>query len=677
MGPRGAKGGQTMSRTKSCPACQREIPLLAVRCKHCGFKLSGQPAPEPTPSTPPPPPPPRASRISSPPPAPPAGRGSTPPPPPPRRISSVPPPPPPVRVTAPPPPPPKRISAPPPPPPKRFSNAPPPPPRAEEVPLPRPRVEPRPEPARGDDSSWIPAADGSQELDDDAILQPDATEDIGGEDQIVADDDREGDEEVVDGFEADGKPADLFLFRHVFSGERIEAFGKGSLPRPLVSFLGRVRILHALAGGIVLLALIVAVVVIAVASGGPQPPSSGVAPSPGAGKIAPPGAAGASGGRAGAVSPGGAAKAEPPKPVPEAGKSCTPWSRYPALPWREHLEAIAAAVGAGSPCGMLGASPQKIAEALRAFPQVGPCGLDFYPGGGLLEAFPAGKADRRAPNMEFQFVGDRLFEVRLNYRETIPLETGAKELGELFGVKPSKTKDYMGRKVSGVADGDLVVELVEEDWYGRKLRTVVFASAAVRAALATDRSHGEIAQKELAAGDAALAKWEVQKALDHYESAADHVPAFGYAYVKQGVALTRLERFDDVERVARRALEVSGEHRAHAEAFGLLAVVALFRGDVGKGIENFESAAKTDAANGFFASSAEELRTGVYAVDRVARTAARMECRGEKGLKATEKGLLARGNFPSMEKYFAVLSKASVDPAFKKAKKEFARWECP
>jgi tetratricopeptide (TPR) repeat protein len=31
-----------MNRTKICPACQKEIPILAVRCKFCGFRLSGR-----------------------------------------------------------------------------------------------------------------------------------------------------------------------------------------------------------------------------------------------------------------------------------------------------------------------------------------------------------------------------------------------------------------------------------------------------------------------------------------------------------------------------------------------------------------------------------------------------------------------------------------------------------
>jgi tetratricopeptide (TPR) repeat protein len=231
--------------------------------------------------------------------------------------------------------------------------------------------------------------------------------------------------------------------------------------------------------------------------------------------------------------------------------------------------------------------------------------------------------------------------------------------------------------VQRLADNDVAIEFIEEEWYKRKLKTVVIASASMRGAVESSRTNREAAEKELVAGDAALAKWDVKDALARFTAASDRMPSYGYAYARQGLALTRLEKFDEVEKVARKALEVSTESRARAEAFGLLAVAALFKGDVAKAISSFESAAAADPANAFFAMSAGELKTGTYTVDRVARTAARMECRGDKGLKATEQGLLARGNFPSLGKYFEAIGKAKSDPAFAKAKKEFAKRECP
>jgi len=551
---------------------------------------------------------------------------------------------------------------------------------------------------RADDSDWIPSDHGAEEPSellsltaDSELIEMDTAspgenasgkppQDIDAE-QIVADDDHEDDEEIIDGLEDSFKEPDLFLFRHLLSDDALQGLGKKGWSPSLVALLGKTRVLHALAGGIVLAALIATIVVLAAmpskkdesgaalvaANASPKPLSIRRPAVPEASPTT----------RAAAVPVSATDENAAPRQIPEAGKSCAAWSKYPEFPWREHLEAASGKVAANGPCGLFGASVAQIAAALEKLPKVGPCGFDFIKEGGLLELFPTGKTDRRSPNMELLFVADKLFEIRLNYRESVPLEIEAKDLSEVFGAKPAKSKDWAGRKIQTVADGDVVIELIEEEWYGRTLKTMVFASAAVRQSLEREKSQRASAEKEIANGDAALAKWDIEKALSHYVSASDYVPAFGYAYVKQGVALTRLERFDEVEKVARKALERSGEFRAHAEAFGLLAVVALFRGDVAKAIENFDSAAKTDIANGFFASSAEELKKGVYAVDRVARTAARMECRGDKGLKASEKGLLARGNFPSLEKYFEVLKAAKVNPSFAKAKKAFAKMECP
>jgi tetratricopeptide (TPR) repeat protein len=566
-----------------------------------------------------------------------------------------------------------------------------PPPSLGQPAAPAPRVPNAP--ARGatlkvdDSDDWIPLShDGDEsEL---IALSPDPSEPqriaapepaaraaaAPADDAIVRDDDHDDDEEVVGGAEDDRKEPDFVLFKYLMSDGALDGLEAKRWPPALVKIAGKLRYIHAIAVGVVLLALTATIVILVALPDADE----------GTGKGAAPIAAGAA--AAGAGKPAGGAAVElPPKPaiaapavpIPASGTACRPWDEYAQLAWREHLVAAAKAVGASGPCGMFGAGPAEIAAALAALPKVGPGGYDLIPGAELLELFPAGKAERRGPSIELLFAGGKLFEIRLSYRETVAPGTSAGDLGKLFAAKPEKATDHLNRKVQRLADGDVVIEFVEEDWYGRKLKTVVFASAAMRGALEAGRAVREAAEKDLVAGDAALGKWKVEEALKLFEAASGKVPAYGYAYARQGLALTRLERFDEVEKVARAALAASAENRARAEAFGLLAVSALFKGDVAKAIESFDAAAAADPANGFFAMSAGELKTGVYTVDRVARTAARMECRGDKGLKATEQGLLARGNFPSLEKYFEAIGKAKSDPAFAKAKKDFAKRECP
>jgi tetratricopeptide (TPR) repeat protein len=545
-------------------------------------------------------------------------------------------------------------------------------------------------PIKVDDSDdWIPL---SRDLVDESeliSLQPDSSSlqqipaaEVAAAAAEIVHDDHDGDEEVVGEEDGERKEPDFVLFKYMMSDDALDDLEAKRWPPLLVKILGKMRYLHVIAAGVVLLALIATIVILIASSPGA---GDGAARTGVAVKTGPnAGAAGAAGagtnagtGAAAGVNPAVRVVAAPTGPVPAPGKTCRRWAEYPQLPWREHLESASKAVSADGPCGLFGASAAKVSGALEALPQVGPSGYDLIPGGELLEVFPTGKAERRGPSLEFLFVGGKLFEIRLSYRESVPLGVSAGEFGDLLGVKPEKAADYLDRKVQRLADNDVAIEFIEEKWYGFTLKTVVLASASMRSGVESGRASREAAEKELVAGDAAFAKWDVKGALARFTAASDRVPSYGYAYARQGLALTRLEKFDDVEKIARKALEVSTENRARAEAFGLLAVASLFRGDVAKAISSFESAAGADPANGFFAMSASELKTGVYTVDRVARTAARMECRGDKGLKATEQGLLARGNFPSLGKYFEAIGKAKSDPAFAKAKKEFAKRECP
>ena len=278
--------------------------------------------------------------------------------------------------------------------------------------------------------------------------------------------------------------------------------------------------------------------------------------------------------------------------------------------------------------------------------------------------------------MEFAFVGNRLFEVRLMYRETEGKDVGEKMLSEVFGDDVDSGKDFLGRKFVRFMDGDVVIELVEEKWYGRTLKTIVLASVQIREFLKPEREKIKDVVRSMEAGNALFGKWKFDDALSSYRKASDGMPEYGAAYVKQALMLTRLEKFEEVEKAAKKALEVSSENRVRAEALGLLGVTALFNGSTDNALEYFNQAASADPANEFFQMSARELETGDYSTERVARTAARMECLKKKGYKSTPKGLLARGNFPSMKTYFKKLNAAKNDPRFKKLKKDASRGEC-
>ncbi len=688
-----------MIKTKRCPACQKELPILAARCKYCGFKLSSSSMGAQTDNNKDPDQVPMVRMSSVPPPPPPARK----PMPVPTRgakktmmmgVDDLPPKP--TRSAkktmmmgaADLPPRPAGMKKPGTAPLKLDRNTMPPPP------ISRPSV---PEadlqldiedlaPEVDITSAWIPDTDelGDQsmllELDpeDSSVLEIEG--DLGISVTDVHDDD---DIEVEEEDEED--ETGNFLFRYVFTDTTLDNLEEKKWPAILVKVMGKIKYLYLIGAGATLFSLILLIVILAV-SGGDEPEipelpqvggSTGETAEPGAGKVEP---------GAGKVEPevktprpepvADVAVGKPSGTVPDPGGTCRPLDQYPEIVWREKLFAVADKLGVNSVCAIFGKAPSAVAAAFGDLPVVGPGGLDEVKGGGLIEVFPTGKANRRGPSMEFAFVGDSLFEVRLKYRDTEGKDVGEKMLAEVFGDSVDSGKDFLGRKFVRFMDGDVVIELVEEKWYGRTLKTIVLASVQIREFLAPQSEKIEKVIKSMEAGDALFGKWKFDDALTSYRKASDGMPEYGAAHVKQALMLTRLEKFEEVEKVAKKALEVSAENRVRAEALGLLGVTALYNGSTDSALEYFKQAASADSANEFFRMSAKELETGDYATERVARTAARMECLKKKGYKSTPKGLLARGNFPNMKTYFKKLKAAKRKPKFKKLKKAASRGEC-
>ncbi|MBW2278834.1 MAG: hypothetical protein JRF63_15180 [Deltaproteobacteria bacterium] len=198
----------------------------------------------------------------------------------------------------------------------------------------------------------------------------------------------------------------------------------------------------------------------------------------------------------------------------------------------------------------------------------------------------------------------------------------------------------------------------------------------MRQALASDQEQRDKAEKLISEGESLFGSRKYEDAIAKFDEAAEKLPRLGRALVKKALVLTRTEDFEQVEATAKKVLEVSREHRVRAEAFGLIALAALFNGDKDKAITQFKAAAAADLANSLFAISHKELESGDYEMARVALTAARMECLTKKKIAGTNKGLLARGNFPDFGTYFKVMRKANKSPKFDKRKRDYMKYEC-
>ena len=443
--------------------------------------------------------------------------------------------------------------------------------------------------------------------------------------------------------------------------------------------------MHAIGAGVLLVGLIVMIIALAASGDEPELPEGPEGP-PGVAE-GPPKVPSAPSGKPSGDEPKGdkaAASAardevppasEPDKPIPAAGKSCRALGEYPDFPWKKQLAKAVDKAGGKGVCGLFGAAPAALADAFAGKPPVGPGGYDLVKGGGLLEVFPVGEPNRRGPSMEYLFVGDKLYEVRFKYWESAK-KLDPKDFGEIFEEPEDKPSDHLGRKLTSYLDGDVVIELYEEKWYGRKLRTLALASAKVRAALAAGKDKRDKAEKLIAEGESLFGARKYEEAIDKFDEAAEAVPGLGKALVKKALVFTRTEDFEQVEATAKQVLEVSRENRVRAEAFGLIALAALWGGDKDKAITQFKAAAAADLANALFTISYKELETGEYEMARVALTAARMECLTKKKISGTDKGLLARGNFPDFGAYFKVMRKAKKNPKFDKRKRDYMKYEC-
>lgn len=361
--------------------------------------------------------------------------------------------------------------------------------------------------------------------------------------------------------------------------------------------------------------------------------------------------------------------------IPAAGKNCLTFTAVSHLPWFEKLKTSADTMGASTVCALFGHSPTEIAKGLNGNLIVGPSSLDTFKGIEFLEVFPVSDSRSRKPSMEFYFAANKLFEIRLKYRQTAGRRLSMKILKDLFG-EPTTDKNHLDHTVSTYTDNDLIFEYQQESWYGTTLKTIVLASKQIRPVLANEQKKRENVEKIFASAEGYYTRWQFTEAMSGYQKALATLPTLGAAYTKQSLIHARKEKFSEVVNTAKKALEVTGEAKVKAEAYSLLAVNALFNKNQNQAIGYFKQAASADPANGMVKTYIKELETGQYSLERTAITAARLACLFDAPSASTKKGVLARGNFSDEDTFNKAVTQYQKNKAFKAKKKEYMKWEC-
>jgi tetratricopeptide (TPR) repeat protein len=166
-----------------------------------------------------------------------------------------------------------------------------------------------------------------------------------------------------------------------------------------------------------------------------------------------------------------------------------------------------------------------------------------------------------------------------------------------------------------------------------------------------------------------------KRAIDQFRKAVQAVPSMGMAYIFEGITWLQSENFEKAAQAADKVVENSKDDRAKAGAHGLHAVIALYNGDVMSAELLFRKAAELDPTDPEFSTSVKELSSGRYAPERVAKTAARMSCLSQKR-EWSQKGLLARGNFPDNKTYMRAKNRSKRSAGYKSAYDMWVGWEC-
>jgi len=683
-----------MSKSKRCPSCQKAIPSLAVRCQYCGFKLSKAADKLPSMVRVSTPPPPRSSKktmilgASVPPPPKPRGLGE-----PGGKKNKIPGPTKPLPQLA--------KSLPPPPPPSKRAEA-------------------------KDNLDWISQDQEDDFLEDSQLILLD--EDSGLLENLdpadnnqpthQADDDyanlveeakqasshippaEKSTENTVktDNQSAFIKALKQFLFRDLVSDSSLDSAESKKIPLPLVKFMSKLQRLHAIIAGVAILVLIVFIAtlneptkldkptkVLSVNTSAKQdtilpkkstslPDKQNVAKVPekvpektkpvDVAKTADP------------ISPDQAPLDVEEKQIPTPARDCMALANYPEFPLRDILNNAVKAGGSDAVCGLFGTSSSSVASAYVDLPMVGPSGNDWIPGGSFLEIFANGEADRAGPIMEFLFANDKLYEIKLLYGQSNGENLNEKDFADVFDEKPEKLRDYAGRRIIRFLDGQMQVELIESRQNGKTLRTLLFRSKSISEAIASDISASKKHESLLARSESLYTRWLFKASVTKLDELIKTAPGLGIAYSKKALSLTRLEEFDLAYEAANKALKISTDTRTQAKAYEIMAMTALYNNDKSKAIAYLGKAAAADPADKSLLISKKELETGEYTTKRVALVAAKMVCLHKRKSKSTPKGILATGNFPTMQLYFDILRKAKRDPQFDNLQRQYVKLVC-
>lgn len=364
----------------------------------------------------------------------------------------------------------------------------------------------------------------------------------------------------------------------------------------------------------------------------------------------------------------------------EATVETTPFADYPSFPWKEHLENLLKAADKSSIYELFGVSPKFVVSTLGELSFWGPSTYDLLPETSTLEVFPKEYQNAFSPRMIFLFKKDKLFEIELSYGSAVAGNLDDDAFSKFATKSSRKSTDRAGRVFHKHIDKGVIIEQSHhKDKYGRVFRSVSFSNRETLESFRKKDVNRKEALNAYALAMTQLSERQLDEAIVGFREARASVPTFGNAYVMEAIAFLNKQDFSRAEFLAHTALGKTHDKRAKAEANGIKAITHLYKGKKDEALEFWKKASSLDPLNTGFQVYKNELENGIYTVDRIAKTKARINCITSENQKTKSqliKGMLARGNFPDITTYSKALALAVNDPNFAADVKKWTAWEC-
>ncbi|MBN2802690.1 MAG: hypothetical protein JXR91_06325 [Deltaproteobacteria bacterium] len=355
--------------------------------------------------------------------------------------------------------------------------------------------------------------------------------------------------------------------------------------------------------------------------------------------------------------------------IAEPLPNCHPLVSMPDFEYKILIQQIFEANQAPGFCKLFGKTFNEIKDSVKEFKIYDSEALDSLKGGRVLELYPGGIKDRTKNYINFIFYDNKLFKITVNYftgTESLDLDS----MEDLSGSKIEKS----GNNGLTLKDGDVLLEISNYRNSRSFMESLTFLSLSMSDSINLELQKYSAALIKLSLADKLFNNGKYDSAAAEYKKALTVNPFAFSAY--NGLAEISLKKGDVnkalgfIENIG----SAVADNRVKAKTSYILSRIKLQQNDKKGSIEKLNESIADDPAATLYSLSLKELKSNNYSVERVAEVAAMMSCLNH--LNKSSNTVLFENNFENSTSFFAALEKSKMDVNFEKLKKRFIKNHC-